>query len=197
LPKDSAPWNALSSPPSINILLLVHRVESFKTGLYLLTRVPRLARQLDTKLNQQFLREPIASVPAHLNLQFLTPAPTGDLHRIARSLHCHQDIAANACFALGMLAEYDGVIADNPAAYRDMHREAGLIGQVLYLQAEMVGLRGTGIGCFFDDPIHELLGLSDETFQTIYHFTVGLALDDTRIENIPTSSLSTMQARIL
>jgi hypothetical protein len=112
-------------------------------------------------------------------------------------MHCHQDIAANACFALGMLAEYDGVIAYNPAAYRDMHREAGLIGQVLYLQAEMVGLRGTGIGCFFDDPIHELLGLSDETFQTIYHFTVGLALDDTRIENIPTSSLTIMQARIL
>jgi SagB-type dehydrogenase family enzyme len=197
LPKDSAPWNALSSPPSINILLFVHRVESFKTGLYLLTRVPRLAAQLNIKLSQQFLREPIANVPAHLNLQFLTPAPTGDLHRIARSMHCHQDIAANACFALGMLAEYDGVIAYNPAAYRDMHREAGLIGQVLYLQAEMVGLRGTGIGCFFDDPIHELLGLSDETFQTIYHFTVGLALDDTRIENIPTSSLTIMQARIL
>ncbi|MDP2153343.1 MAG: SagB family peptide dehydrogenase [Methylotenera sp.] len=197
LPKASTPWNALSSPPSINILLFVHRVESFKSGLYLLTRVPRLAAQLDAKLSQPFLREPIANVPAHLNLQFLTPAPMGDLHRIARSMHCHQDIAANACFALGMLAEYDGVIADNPAAYRDMHREAGLIGQVLYLQAEMVGLRGTGIGCFFDDPIHELLGLSDETFQTIYHFTVGLALDDTRIENIPTSSLTIMQARIL
>lgn len=197
LPKNSAPWSALSSPPSINILLFVHRVESFKTGLYLLTRIPHLATQLDAKLSPQFLRESIDNVPAHLNLQLLTPAPTGDLNRITRSLHCHQDIAANACFALGMLAEYDGVIADNSAAYRDMHREAGLIGQVLYLQAEMVGLRGTGIGCFFDDPIHELLGLTDETFQTIYHFTVGLALDDTRIENIPTSSLTTMQARKL
>jgi SagB-type dehydrogenase family enzyme len=196
LPKDSAPWNALSSPPSINIMLFVHRVKSFKAGLYLLTRVPCLATQLDAKLSQQFLREPIDNLPAHLNLQFLTPIPTGDLNRITRSLHCHQDIAANACFALGMLAEYDKPIADNPATYRDLHREAGLIGQVLYLQAEKVGLRGTGIGCFFDDPIHELLGLTDETFQTIYHFTVGLALDDTRIESIPTSSLTTMQARI-
>jgi nitroreductase len=195
LPKDSAPWNALASPPRINFLLFVHRVEGFNTGLYLLTREPRLATQLDSHLSQQFLREPVANIPAHLNLQLLTPAPTGDLNRVARSLHCHQDIAANACFALGMLAEYDGVIADNPSAYRDLHREAGLIGQVLYLQAEMVGLRGTGIGCFFDDPIHELLGLTDNTFQTIYHFTVGLALDDTRIENIPTSTLTTMQAR--
>jgi hypothetical protein len=138
------------------------------------------------------LRETLGNVPAHLKLQLLTPAPTGDLNRISRSLHCHQDIAANACFALGMLAEYKDVITENSSAYRDIHREAGLIGQVLYLQAELIGLRGTGIGCFFDDPIHELLGLTDETFQTIYHFTVGLALEDTRIENIPTSTLTTM-----
>ncbi len=195
LPNNSAPWNALISPPRINLLLFVHRVAGFNSGLYLLTREPRLATLLDNKLSPLFLHEPVANIPAHLNLQFLTPAPAGDLHRAARSLHCHQDIAANACFALGMLAEYDDVITDNSSAYRDLHREAGLIGQVLYLQAEMTGLRGTGIGCFFDDPIHELLGLTDDTFQTIYHFTVGLALDDTRIENIPTSTLTTMQAR--
>jgi len=195
LPQDYAPWNVLAAQPRINLLLFVHRVEGFNSGLYLLTREPRLAAQLNASLNQQFLREPVPNVPAHLKLQLLTPAPAGELHRAARSLHCHQDIAANACFALGMLAEYDGVITDNPSAYRDLHREAGLIGQVLYLQAEMVGLRGTGIGCFFDDPIHELLGLTDETFQTIYHFTVGLALDDTRIENIPPSTLTSMQAR--
>ena len=197
LPKDSAPWKALSAPPRINIILFVHRVEGFNTGLYLLTREPSLATKLDTHLSQQFLRVSVENIPSHLNLQFLTPAPAGELHRAARSLHCHQDIAANACFTLGMLAEYDGVITDNPSAYRELHREAGLIGQVLYLQAEMIGLRGTGIGCFFDDPIHELLGLTDETFQTIYHFTVGLALDDTRIENIPTSTLTAMKARIL
>ncbi|MFZ3087961.1 MAG: nitroreductase family protein, partial [Methylotenera sp.] len=195
LPNASAPWNALATPPSINLLLFVHRVEGFDSGLYLLVREPRLAAQLDANINQQFLRKPISNIPAHLNLQLLTPAPAGELHRVARSLHCHQDIAANACFALGMLAEYDGVIADNPSAYRDMHREAGLIGQVLYLQAEMYGLRGTGIGCFFDDPIHQLLGLTDETFQTIYHFTVGLALDDARIENIPTSTPISMLTR--
>ncbi|MES2013855.1 MAG: SagB family peptide dehydrogenase [Pseudomonadota bacterium] len=197
LPNNSAPWNSLSSPPRINLLLFVHRVAGFNSGLYLLTREPRLAEKLDSHLSSQFLREPVANIPAHLNLQLLIPAPAGELHRAARSLHCHQDIAANACFALGMLAEYDDVITDNPSAYRDLHREAGLIGQVLYLQAEMVGLRGTGIGCFFDNPIHELLGLTDDTFQTIYHFTVGLALDDTRIENIPTSTLTTMQARTL
>ena len=38
-----------------------------------------------------------------------------------------------------------------------------MIGQVLYLEAEAVGLRGTGIGCFFDDGMHSLLGLKDST----------------------------------
>ncbi|MEQ1600721.1 MAG: SagB/ThcOx family dehydrogenase [Methylophilaceae bacterium] len=190
LPCQQSPWNALSEPPRINLLLFVHRVEGFDPGLYLFVREPRLEEQLNASLNAQFLRKPVGLIAPHLNLQLLTPAPSGELHRVTRSLHCHQDIAANACFALGMLAEYDGVIANNPAAYRDLHREAGLIGQVLYLQAEAHGLRGTGIGCFFDDPIHDLLGLSNETFQTIYHFTVGLSLEDTRIENIPTYTLA-------
>jgi hypothetical protein len=161
----------------------VHRVEGFEPGLYLLTRTERLAPLLQTKLDARFARQPMDNLP----LQQLTPAPAAELHRAARSLHCHQDIASNACFALGMLAEFDSVIAENPAAYRDLHREAGLIGQVLYLEAETHGLRGTGIGCFFDDPVHELFGLEDDTFQTLYHFTVGLPLDDPRIATISAS----------
>jgi hypothetical protein len=81
-----------------------------------------------------------------------------------------------------MVAEFDTPLSLDPSAYRDLYREAGLIGQVLYLHAEALGLRGTGIGCYFDDPFHELLGLQDTTLQSLYHFTVGLPLDDSRIE---------------
>ncbi len=35
----------------------------------------------------------------------------------------------------------------------------GVIGQVLYLEAEAAGARATGIGCFYDDPVHDVLGL--------------------------------------
>ena len=35
--------------------------------------------------------------------------------------------------------------------YRRLFWECGLIGQVLYLEAEAAGVRGTGIGCFYDD----------------------------------------------
>jgi hypothetical protein len=43
--------------------------------------------------------------------------------------------------------------------YRWMFWEAGLLGQVLYLEAEAAGARGTSIGCYFDDAARDLLGL--------------------------------------
>jgi len=72
-------------------------------------------------------------------------------------------------------------------AYRRLFWEAGMIGQVLYLEAPAVGLSGTGIGCYHDDETHQLLGLAagDPSWQSLYHFTVGEALDDERIATGP------------
>jgi hypothetical protein len=60
-----------------------------------------------------------------------------------------------------------------------------LCGQILYLEAEAAGVRGTGIGCFFDDPVHEVLGLQGTAFQSLYHFTVGGPIVDHRLETLP------------
>ena len=56
-----------------------------------------------------------------------------------------------------------------------------MIGQVLYLEAEAAGYRATGIGCFFDDPVHDEMGRSDHTWQSLYHFTIGVPVEDTRL----------------
>ena len=61
----------------------------------------------------------------------------------------------------------------------------GQVGQSLYLEAEVAGLRGTGIGCFFDDPVHEMLGLADDAYQSLYHFTLGHPVEDTRLLTLP------------
>ncbi|MBI1174030.1 MAG: SagB/ThcOx family dehydrogenase [Sideroxydans sp.] len=184
LPRRQLPWDALAVPPHIALVLFVHRIQDMQPGIYLLPRSPHLAELLNARLDARFpQRQAVADAPPHLGLQLLTAATPAELHRVARSLNCHQDIASNSCFALGMLAEYD------PASYRDLFREAGLIGQVLYLHAEAHGLRGTGIGCYFDDPFHHLLGLPDDRLQSIYHFTVGLPLEDTRIETTITDDI--------
>jgi nitroreductase len=69
--------------------------------------------------------------------------------------------------------------------YRRLFWECGLIGQVLYLEAEAAGVRGTGIGCFYDDPVHEALGLQGHAWQSLYHFCVGNPIEDTRLETSP------------
>jgi hypothetical protein len=69
--------------------------------------------------------------------------------------------------------------------YRRLFWECGLIGQCLYLEAEAAGVRGTGIGCFFDDPVHELVGLTGNRWQSLYHFTIGGPVVDDRLQTLP------------
>ncbi len=60
-----------------------------------------------------------------------------------------------------------------------------MIGQALYLEAEAAGIRATGIGCFFDDEMHRLLGLEGQEWQSLYHFTAGGAVEDQRLTTLP------------
>jgi hypothetical protein len=66
--------------------------------------------------------------------------------------------------------------------YPRLFWETGMIGQMLYLEAEAAGMRGTGIGCFFDDEVHRVLGIEDHSWQSLYHFTIGGAVDDNRLQ---------------
>jgi len=40
-------------------------------------------------------------------------------------------------------------------------------------------------GSFFDEATHEILGLAGRRYQTIYHFTVGAPVEDTRLTSLP------------
>lgn len=176
-PFDCWPW-----PPRLHLVLFVHRVVGLDPGLYVLCRSASgevLLRQ-SLKTGLEWLAVPEA--PAHLRLYRLTRA---DARKAAKTLSCHQDIAADGAFSLGMLAEFDAGLDEGPWAYRRLFWESGMIGQSLYLEAEAAGVRGTGIGCFFDDGMHELLGLEGTALQSLYHFTVGAPLVDNRLQTLP------------
>jgi len=116
-------------------------------------------------------------------LRLLVPT---DVTWAANRLSCDQDIAAEGFFSLGMLARFEATLAEHGDwAYRHLFWECGLIGQVLYLEAEAAGVRGTGIGCFYDDPVHDTLGLTGHAWQSLYHFCVGEPVEDTRLETTP------------
>ena len=83
-----------------------------------------------------------------------------------------------------MLASFEDV-EQSPWRYRSLYWECGMIGQMLYLEAEAAGIRATGIGCFFDDEMHRLLGLHGHAWQSLYHFTAGGAVDDARLTTLP------------
>jgi hypothetical protein len=84
-----------------------------------------------------------------------------------------------------MLARFDDITNKGPYCYPRLFWEAGFVGQLLYLEAEAAGMRSTGIGCFFDDVMHETLGIADRSWQSLYHFTVGGAVEDTRLQTYP------------
>jgi hypothetical protein len=110
----------------------------------------------------------------------------GDARPAAQQTSCNQEIAADGAFAVGMLTEYRASLeAFGPWFYRRLYWETGVIGQVLYLEAEASGIRSTGIGCFFDDLTHRVFGLTGDRFQVLYHFTLGAPLDDPRLQTRP------------
>jgi hypothetical protein len=120
--------------------------------------------------------------PEHLRL-FLIGA--GDCRRAAAHVSCGQDIASDGAFSAGMLAEFAAPLAAGAHVYPRLFWETGVIGQALYLEAEAHGVRGTGIGCFFDDAVHEVMGLEGDLLQSLYHFTVGGPVEDVRLTTLP------------
>jgi len=183
LPDAGPPFDALPWTPRIHLALFVHRVGGLQPGLYALPRTEQGLAALRAAFNQDFAWVRPPAVPDDLPLFLLDDADCG---RIARQLSCGQDIAADGCFSLGMLAEFDAALAEaGPAAYRRLFWEAGAVGQSLYLEAEAAGIRGTGIGCYFDDGVHALLGIADHALQSLYHFTVGGPVEDMRLTTHP------------
>jgi SagB-type dehydrogenase family enzyme len=180
MPGVHAPWDALWWTPRVHLAVFVHRVNDMDPGLYLLVREPQALERLKQACGREFSWD---AADDRLPLWCLA---RGDARRMAQRLSCDQEIAADGFFSLGMIAEFDRSLAEyGTSFYRQLFWETGVVGQVLYLEAEAAGARGTGIGCFYDDPVHEALGLRDREFQSLYHFTVGMPVEDPRLTTEP------------
>jgi SagB-type dehydrogenase family enzyme len=177
------PFNTLPWRPNVHLALFVHRVDDLPAGLYLLVRDPAQLADLQGATKAGFAWQKPEGCPEPLGLYLLT---AGDLRRLAMQIACVQAIAGDSCFSLAMLAAFQQPLERYGAwFYPRLYWECGMLGQVFYLEAEAAALRGTGIGCYFDDPMHELLGLKGERYQDLYHFTVGGPVEDTRLTTLP------------
>jgi len=141
----------------IHLYLYVHRVDDVTPGIYYFDRTKRT----------------------------LVPLLYSDQREPAKFVSCFQDIAADGCFAVSMIADLElAVELYGDRGYRYVHFEAGLIGQWLYLSATALGYEATGIGCFIDDMINKHLDLLPG-LEVIYNFTVGRAVLDPRLTTLP------------
>ena len=176
--KPGLPWR-----PQVNPVLFVHRVEDIDRGLYILLRDRGAKEGLQGAMDPDFLWERPSRTPSGLELYQLAQ---GDAHMAAKESSCRQDIASDGCFAAAMISRFEEPLQEyGPWFYSRLYWECGLIGQALYLSSEAAGFRGCGIGCFFDDVVHRMLGLSGLKYQDLYHFTSGRALIDPRLIDLP------------
>lgn len=177
------PWDVWPYDPMIHLMLFVHRVEGLTPGLYFLVRDHRKLTFIQQSMNPELIWTVAPDCPEDLPLYWLLE---GDAKRLAAQVSCHQDIAGDSAFSFSMLAEFEGILRERGAWwYPRMFWEAGLLGQVLYLEAEAAGVRATGIGCFFDDPVHEIVGIQNVALQSLYHFTIGGPVEDRRLQTLP------------
>ena len=176
LPDQSPLWRSMWWTPRIHLALFVHRVDDLEPGLYLFVRDPSSGERLRRAIGRPFEFTPVVDALPLFGLA------QGDCRRVSARVSCDQEIAADGFFSLGMIAEFDASLEEfGPSFYRHLFWEAGFVGQVLYLEAERAGARATGIGCFYDDPVHDILGLTGHAFQSLYHFTVGMPVEDSRL----------------
>ena len=179
LPRSDAPPFDMGTfdSPKANLILFVHRVEGLESGIYGWIR-GGFASFIAAMNSQLHWKKVVEDMPLYL-------LATADIQEFARMVSCHQDIAADGAFSLGMLLPLESTLRQAGAdAYRLLFWEAGIIGQLLYLGAEALGYRGTGIGCYFDDVMHQSLGIQDMSWQSLYHFTVGKPVEDPRLQTI-------------
>ncbi|MEN4052627.1 SagB/ThcOx family dehydrogenase [Sulfurimonas sp. NWX79] len=162
-----------------HLCIFVHRVDGYKSGLYILLRDEADKESLQSEMHSDFLWQTCDLE----NLYFLKE---DDYHFASKAISCSQDIASDGSFSLGMLCRFSEEIVNyGPHRYKELYWECGVIGQQLYLEATSQGLSGTGIGCYLDDTMHSLLGLKNNKFQILYHFTVGRGFVDSRIMTLP------------
>ena len=180
---EKVPLSVLPWKVHMNMVLFVHRVLEMERGLYIFLRDKDQMQSLRIAMHPDFTWEKPAHCPKDLGLYLLAE---GDAGVAAKRSSCNQDLASDGCFAAAMIAWFMQPLQERGAwFYSRLHWECGIIGQALYLGAEAAGFNGCGIGCFFDDEVHRMLGLEGLQFQDLYHFTVGKALKDLRLVDLP------------
>ena len=179
---------------SFSALITVHDVQGLQPGFYILSSNQQLPLLRSRALRwQEWQQITDVDLSANSSLWLLTEA---NVRKAAATLCCQQSIASDCAFGVGFLTDMDLLGAANePIGYRHIFWQAGLMCQQLYVQSSALGLATTGIGCFFDEPWEQMLGIEENSLQFLYHAAVGHPIVDERITTV--SGYHTIKDRII
>ena len=170
------PWDLLPWDPAIHLLLFVHRVGS-DAGVSTCWRA---------------IRKTAVSAAGDESLNWVDPVPGGpsDLPCIGcckatRSVWPHRSVVTKA---LPVTARFHSACwpnskgacgrADHGGIHAFLGSRVGQTGPTWRLKQQVCG---DGHRLFFDDPVHEIVGIKDLALQSLYHFTIGGPVDDGRL----------------
>lgn len=176
------PFRVLAWRAEMHLAIFVHKVSGLAKGLYFLCRNNEHEQLLRKAMRPEFKWEKPEKCPQHLPLYLLAES---NFELLSKQINCEQDIAADSCFTVAMVGRLDAVKEKGAWMYPRLLWESGLLGQLLYLEAHAIGISGAGIGSYFDDAVHDVLGLKGKQFQSLYHFTIGNPIEDRRLETLP------------
>jgi len=137
-----------SAGPHLNeAYLIVHAIEGLAPGAYFLHRDPRML---------ECLKE-------------------GDFRAEAGYLGLEQDLPADACFTVFLVADLPSVLQRfGNRGYRAAQLEAGIIGGKMYLAAYAQGFGATGL-TFYDDDVIKFFSPHAEGKSAIFYLAFGKA----------------------
>ena len=159
LPRNLPPFNTNAHLNNIDIVLFVNRVNGLESGIYYYSRNNLLKHNFTQIEDRLYLIE------------------KGDFSEASKFINCTQDLGKFSSVSFSFVANFEKITKNYH--YKLTLEEAGMVGHILYLEAEAKGIRGCGIGCFFDDLINE--EILNNKLQAVYNFTIGVPLIDERI----------------
>jgi len=174
-------FEGMDGESHVSLLIFIHGVEDIEAGIYIVIRNAKHLEDIRTDCDDGFEWQPIANSKKIL----LYRLKCGDFKYFAKASSCNQDIASDGTFSISMLCEFESLLKDKGAwYYKYLYYECGQIGQQLYLDSTANNYSATGIGCFLDDIIHQMMGFKSKKFQVLYNFTIGNAILDNRLQTI-------------
>ncbi|WP_457561283.1 SagB/ThcOx family dehydrogenase [Caminibacter sp.] len=150
LPRNIPPFDTRAFLGKINFVVFINRVDGIESGIYFFDRAKNEFSVIEK----------------------------GDFSDAAKFVNCVQDLGKESAFSISMVIDKNEIKQNSD--YKLAMFEAGIIGQILYLEAEAKNIRGCGIGCFFDDLVSVEI-LKNPDILTLYGFTIGFPLVDERI----------------